>query len=543
MKNLCILILFVFLLVNCQQRSHPDLSAEIAAIPLCGTVQFTDGCSPQLDSLISGGLALVHHMTYEDAERIFDQVIQADKDCFWGHWGKAMTYIHPLWPDQPSIERLQKGWALSQRALALADTEEEKWFGQALASYYENGQNKTEKERLASYGGGWRTAYANLPSNLEAKLFHVLTRLATVPPDDKSYETQREAGAMAESVLEEIPDHPGGFHYAIHAYDFPPLATNAIRVAQNYSSIAPEIPHALHMPTHIFTRLGEWQESIDWNRRSANAAIKMPANGAVSTHYFHALDYLVYAYLQQANDKEAAEILTEVSELEGPFQTHSAAAYALAAMPARYALELRNWEQAAELPVRDPSHFAWDQYPQYEALTHFAKGIGAARSGATEIAREALVGLEQLKESMDNDPSNAYWINQIDCQKAAVNAWILFQDGKKEEGLAEMRKAADQEDAMNKNPVTPGELLPARELLADMQMEMSQPSEALENYQRTLESSPNRFNSLYGAGKAAEELGELAMARDYYLQLLQLTKSSSGERDQIRQVQSMVSGD
>ena len=272
-----ILFIFSFLQISCSDQRVPEAQrAYLTPETLCGTVQFSDGCSPKLDTLIAFGIALIHHMTYEDAEYTFDQVIELDKDCFWGYWGKAMTYIHPLWPDVPDSALLEKGYLVSQNALSLAKTKKEKLYGAAVASFFEDGLNKSKPARLEAFKNGWMTAREELPEDIEARMFSVLTMLATVSPYDKSYKVQREAGETAEKVLEIIPDHPAGFHYAIHAYDVPLLSGNAIRVAKNYYKIAPELPHALHMPTHIFTRLGYWDESIELNSRSATAALRLP---------------------------------------------------------------------------------------------------------------------------------------------------------------------------------------------------------------------------------------------------------------------------
>jgi hypothetical protein len=377
---------------------------------MCGTVQFSDGCSPKLDTLIGFGIALIHHMTYDDAEYTFNKVIESDKDCFWGYWGKAMTYIHPLWPDIPDEKTLNDGFALCQNALKLAETDKEKLYGAAVASFYEDGINKTEPERLEAFRIGWQTAANEMPDDIEARMFSVLSMLAMVSPKDKSYKIQIEAGALAESVLKIIPDHPAGFHYAIHAYDYPPLAPNAIRVAREYYKLAPEVPHALHMPTHIFTRLGYWQESIDLNLRSAGAAWKMPVNGQLSNHYFHALDYTVYAYLQKSQYEMAKGISDILDTLHVPFQSLPQIAYSLAAIPGRIALEYQNWTAAANLSL---SHldFPWNKFPQYEALLYYAKGIGAGRSKNIEIARQSLQKLEDLQKTFTDVESNNYWID------------------------------------------------------------------------------------------------------------------------------------
>jgi tetratricopeptide (TPR) repeat protein len=539
-----LLIFFIgILIISCSdEKVSEQQSIYLTSDVLCGTVQFSDGCSPQLDSLISFGFALIHHMTYDDAEYTFNKVIDMDKDCFWGHWGKAMTYIHPLWPDVPGEDRMEMGWVLSQTALGLAKTEKEKLYSTALASYYNNWRNNTEQDRLTAFKMGWMQAQEQLPGDLEAQLFHVLTMLATVSPNDKSYDVQREAGAIAEKSLETIPDHPGGFHYAIHAYDFPPLATDALRVARGYSEIAPEIPHALHMPTHIFTRLGKWDESIELNLRSAAAAWRLPINGQISTHYFHALDYLVYAYLQQSGYDEVEVLAATIDTLSAPFQVHPATAYALAAIKGRLALEYQQWTDAANLLLEYQSKVPWEKYPQYEALIYFAKGIGGSRSGSPGIAQLAYDKLEELQEKLVDPKASAYWVGKIEVQKTAVKAWQLFAQGNLEKALETMTLAVELEDATEKNPVTPGELLPVREMLGDMLLEVDRPDKALVQYELALENSPNRFNSLYGAGRSAELIGDKNKATDFFTRLLKISGSADLSRERLAHASNVVNG-
>jgi len=509
---------------------------------MCGTVQFTDGCSPQIDSLIQFGLALIHHMTYDDAEYNFNKVIKLDPDCFWGHWGRAMTYIHPVWPDSPSKERMRRGLALATRAANMAKNEREKLFGSALLAYYVDGRQKSEKERLLSFEKAWKNASTIRPDDIEARLFHGLSRLSTVAPSDKSFVVQREVGKMAENVLLEIPDHPGGFHYAIHAYDLPQLASDAIRVANNYSKISPEIPHALHMPTHIYTRLGYWQESIDMNIRSANAAWTLPVKGQISLHYFHALDYLVYAYLQKSQLSKAKTIVEGLDTLNSPFQAHSVTAYALAAMPARLAMEQQDWEAASRLSLNYSGPFPWGKFPQFASLSLFAKGIGAARSGQLGVAEETYEKLDSIHNILKDSPSVAYWAKQVEIQKTAVKGWQMYAAGAKSDGLAILNEAAVLEASTEKSPVTPGELLPVREMLGDVYLSENNPQMALENYKLTLERNPNRFNSLYGAGKAAELLDDKEEAKRFYASLLELGESGNANKLQIKEAKRLLSG-
>lgn len=537
-------VLFLYLItVTCSDEKIAETERTyLTPDILCGTVQFSDGCSPKLDTLISFGIALLHHMTYEDAEYTFNQVIELDKDCFWGYWGKAMTIIHPLWPDVPDSVTLEKGYQLSQNALSLAKTEKEKLYASAVVAYFEAGHNKTEFERLSAFKNGWRLASKVLTEDIEARMFSVLTMLATVSPMDKSYDIQREAGAIAEKTLEIIPDHPAGFHYAIHAYDVPPLANNALRVARNYFKIAPEIPHALHMPSHIFTRLGYWQESIDMNFRSAEAAWKLPAENQISGHYFHALDYLAYAYLQISEIEKAMKIAELLDTLTGTFQPNGATAYSLAAVKGRVFLETQQWSEAANISLNNHTNFPWEKFPQYEALVYYAKGIGAGRSGNAEVAEKCYQKLEELQSTFKDNQAYKYWITQIEIQKTAVKGWQLYARGKIEKSAEMLKIAADLEDATEKNPVTPGHLLPVREMLGDLLLEMNRPEEALTAYETSMINNPNRFNSLYGAGKSAELKGDMTKAKFYFAELLKLTEDSESGRDQISYAENIVNG-
>jgi tetratricopeptide (TPR) repeat protein len=342
----------------------------------------------------------------------------------------------------------------------------------------------------------------------------------------------KKAGAIAEKVLAQVPDHPGAHHYVIHAYDYPPLAPKALIVARSYGQIAPDIPHALHMPTHIFTRVGLWQESIIMNKRSAAAALKHPAGSEVSLHYPHALDYLVYAYLQQADDHKARLVMEEILIPDDSFQTHIAASYSFTAIPARFALERQQWSEAAVLEPRLPNNYPIENFPAMEAIIYFARALGAARSGNVKMANQALEKLTALHKKAEK--TSAYWAKQIEIQRLSVTAWIVYQEGRKNEALNIMQKAAELESSTGKHPVTPGEILPARELLADMLLDMGRYREAQTEYETALKRSPNRFNSLYGAGLAAELGNNKSRAVLYYKEIVKITETVKTDREQLK---------
>ena len=515
---LFVVIVFIITTACTQVAKSPELAS---AIPVCGTVQFSDGCNDEVDVQIAYGIALVHHMTYEEAEGVFTKVIEKTPECFWGHWGKALSYIHPLWNDPPSAERLQSGLELSQRALTFAKNDKEKAYGNALAAYYQNGAQKTDKERLIAFHEGWKVAHESNTKDLEVKAFYALTLIAISDPSDQTFTNQLRAGAIAESIMQEIPDHPAAFHYQIHAYDYPGLSDKALDVANNYGKIAPEIPHALHMPSHIFTRLGMWNQSIDWNTKSAARAFERKVSGGISGQYFHALDYMVYAHLQQGQDEKAKKLIADIKNLSGAFQPHPTTAYTLASVESRYFLERQLWKDAAELTVQK-SDFAWTNFPEYEVMHHFAKGLGAARAGSAKVADEEIKKIEALQQVI----KNPYWINQAEIQKKMIAAWTALNKGDKKKAVELMSGASEMEWATQKHPITPGELLPARELFGDMLMALNKPKEALEQYEMSLQRSPRRLNSVLGAASAAEKTGNADKAKTYYEQLMQLTTES-----------------
>lgn len=498
-----------------------------------GTVQFPVSCNEVARASIDEGLALLHHMTYEDAERAFAAAARAQPDCAMSYWGQAMTYIHPLWSDPPDETKFERGRALVAEAKRRgARTPRERAYVEAVEAYYAAGRAGTESVNLVEFDRGWQNVHRQFPDDPEAALFFSLSQIATADPGDKSFSRQARAGELAEKVLARIPDHPGAHHYVIHAYDYPPLAERALAVARKYGDVAPAVPHALHMPSHIFTRLGLWPESIAWNTRSAAAALEHTEAGLVSFHYLHALDYLAYAHLQRAEDRAAEDVLEKLARLEGPFTTHVASAYTLAAVPARLALERQQWAQAAQLKPRTPAGYPWNTAPAIEAITHFARALGAARSGNPMVSRESLAKLEALRDQAAR--TSAYWANQAEIQRLSALAWLIFRGGDSETALLVMEQAAELEASTEKHPVTPGEVLPARELLADMFLEMDRHQDAQSAYEAALARSPNRFNSLYGAGRAAELRGDQAQAMLFYERLVKQASSGATSRGRLQ---------
>jgi tetratricopeptide (TPR) repeat protein len=468
-----------------------------------GAVEVHASCKPAAMPHLKEGLALLHHMTYERADQAFADAAEADPDCALAFWGRAMTYIHPLWSDPPTAETFRRGAQFVERAKSLQpSTPQERAYVAAVDAYYREGRSASETANIAAFADGWARAHEQHPDDLEAASFHALGLLATADPQDKTFAGQKRAAEIAADIRARAPQHPGAHHYIIHAFDYPPLAGQALEVARHYSDIAPDVPHALHMPTHIFTRLGLWQDSIEWNERSAAAALKQPVDGAISLHYLHALDYLAYAHLQLKEDDKAQEVLRTIEAIDQPMQVEIAVPYTLAAVPARLALERQQWARAAALEPRVPESYPWDRFPAIEAITWFARALGAARIGDVAAAETAIGRLASLREAAAE--SSTYWATQVDIQRTAASAWLAFAKGDEAQALELMRKAAQLEAATEKHPVTPGEVLPAAELLGDLLMELERFSDARVAYEKSLERSPNRYNSLSGAARAAE---------------------------------------
>jgi tetratricopeptide (TPR) repeat protein len=534
-KFICVpAILFLIVFFSIHMAAIAEMTDDYG--DRIGTVNFPVSCSETSQRLMERGVALLHHMTYAGARSVFEATREADPDCALAHWGVAMTYVHPLWLDPPKPEELQLGLDLIMLAKKSGQkTAREHAYIAALEAYYQNGPERNHQARLASFEQAWGGVYREFPDDPEAAAFYALAHMATATSKDKSYQKQIEAGAVMEKLLVKIPDHPGAHHYIIHAYDFPGLADRALNVARNYGKVAPKVPHALHMPTHIFTRLGLWQESIDWNLRSAAAAWKNKFDGAITMHYLHALDYLAYAYLQQAQDEKAKEVLEIVLGLSGPFYNLNAeaTAYALAAIPARYALERQRWAEAAKQQPRKPASFQWgNRFAAFEATAHYARALGAARSGNTAAAQNAILKMETLHKIVVQ--KNAYWASQVRIQQLSAQAWLAIEKGRQVEALRLMQLAADLETSIGKHPVTPGEVLPARELLGDMLLALKRPEEALVEYEKSLTRTPNRFNSLYGAGRSAELVGDTKKTAAYFQKLLTIAARADTERPRLQ---------
>jgi tetratricopeptide (TPR) repeat protein len=494
-----------------------------------GRVHFPVSCGTATQTKFDRAVALLHSFWYSEGVKAFTAVTEADPSCAMGYWGIAMSHWYPLW-QPPSEAMLKKGWEAVERAKTLGGkTEREREYIAAIEVFYKDAPTLDHRTRALAYEKAMERLYARHPEDREAAVFYALALNATIVATDKTYANQLKAAEILEKVFAEQPDHPGVAHYLIHSYDYPPLASRGLDAARRYAQVAPSAPHALHMPSHIFTRLGLWQESVASNRDSAAASKEHRS----VFEQLHALDYQAYGYLQGAQDREAKRILDECQALAKEDLEHFASAYAFAAIPARYALERRQWSEAAALEPR-PSRVKYS-----EAITYFARALGAARSGDAASTRANVNKLQALHTALV-DTKQDYWAGQVEIQHRTAAAWLARAEGKPEEAVRLMREATTLEDATEKHPVTPGPIFPARELLGELLLELQQPAQALQEFEASMPKEPNRFNGLYGAARAAELTGEVEKARTYYGQLVALSERGDTDRPALQQAKAFL---
>ena len=507
-----------------------------------GTVTFPTSCSAAAQPSFVRGVALLHSFWFAESLKAFQAAAQADPGCGIAHWGAAMTWLGNPLAGPPVARALEEGSAAVARARAAgARTPREREWIEAIAVFYQDHATVDHRTRALAYERAMEALSRRDPADREAAVFYALALNITLDPTDKTYANQLRAAAILERAFAEAPEHPGVAHYLIHSYDFPPIAAKGLGAARRYAGIAPSAPHALHMPSHIFTRLGYWQESIDTNRRSADAArdeLRQAKLEAGSYNALHAMDYIAYAALQLGKDKDARAVVDELRRIEKIDSEQFAAAFAFAAIPARFALERRDWGAAAELGFH-PQSLSWQKFPQAESIVWFARGLGSARGGDVPGARRDVARLEALRDAM-TAAKNTYWANQAEIQRLAVAGWIARAEGKNDEALALLRQAAQREDSTEKHPVTPGAIQPAREMLAELLLELGQPAAALAEFEASGRVDPNRLHGLAGAGRAAEAAGDRAKARLYYERLIALAASADTERPEVKRARDFL---
>ncbi|MEN3334252.1 MAG: hypothetical protein V7641_3617 [Blastocatellia bacterium] len=508
-----------------------------------GHVHFPISCTSPMQIEFDRAVAMLHSFWYEKAGEAFAAIARKDPSCAMAYWGLAMTLYHPLW-EKPNAEALKNGQAIVEKARAAgAKTDRERDYISALELFYKDYANRDHLTRSLAYEKAMEQLHRRYPEDREAGIFYSLALIASAqaPPTDKTYAREKKAAGILNEVLSKEPQHPGVSHYLIHAYDSPPLANLALNAARSYARIAPSAPHALHMPSHIFTRLGLWQESIQSNIASEDAAKKFAAEMHMDGTWdeqLHAMDYLMYAYLQGAQDKQAKAILDELDQIRKTNAENFKVAYAFAAIPARYAIERRQWSDAASLKMH-PRDFSWHRFPWAEAIIHFARGVGAARSGDMSTAQQSVEKLAALENTLI-EAKDRYWANQVGIQRLAVSAWLACAEKRKEEALKLMHSAVELEDATEKHPVTPGPIVPAREMLGDILLELGEPGEALKEFEAVLVVSPGRFGSLLGAARAAKLIKNVEKARSAYSGLVAICNHADSNRVELQEAETFL---
>jgi len=509
-----------------------------------GSVAFQTSCSPVAQEKFLHGVAWLHSFEYEQAESNFSEAAAADRSCAMAHWGVAMSLYHPLWAP-PTAAELDRGRGAVARAQAISTiSDRERGFVEAIAAFYKDSAKLDHKTRALAYNVAMRRLHERFPDDREASVFYALSQAAAGTfDDDPTFAREKDAVAILNGVLEVQPDHPGVAHYLIHSLDYPPLAELAVPAARRYASIAPDSPHAQHMPSHIFTRLGLWDDSIASNLRAQAAArelVRKKSFIGASREELHAMDYLAYAYLQTGQDREAQRVLDQLYAMQKVDEPIFSVAYAATAIPARLLLERRQWRDAAalELPANVLKLAPLENFQWGEAHIHFARAIGAARMGDAAAARQEVSRLGEIEQALKIPAGTYDWKGQVGIERQIAAAWLALAEGQKEEALRLMRVAADLDDALEKHPVTPGAILPAREQLGELLLELDQPAKALGEFEASLTRAPRRLAGIYGAARAAKLAANVAKSRHYYVLLLELTKNGDAGRPEIEEARS-----
>lgn len=528
---------------GCKNKSANKATATIdflrGDLLLCGSGQFGEvsfslSCDYSVRESFDLAVSLLHSFEYAEAEKAFVKVIDVDPNCAMAYWGVAMSIYHALWK-APGMDELKKGVEVLKLAESLPKTAKEEDYLNAIGAYYSDWETVDHKVRALQMEKKMEGIFMKYPDDTEAAIFYALALKSTADLKDKNHTNERKAGKILESIFPDQPNHPGIAHYIIHNYDNPELAPMALTTARRYADIAPTSAHAQHMPSHIFTRLGLWSESINSNLRSADAARCYADASGMDGHWtseIHALDYLLYAYLQQGNIAKSKELYNYIKDINKVWGNNASLAYPFAANPARMVLENKNWVIAAELEIPTVS-FSWEEYPWEKAILHFTRALGSAHLGDIKAAEKELATLRSLHEKLLK--LDQYKADQVMIQIKASEAWIYLAKGNHERAITFMQESVTLEDATEKHPVTPGEVVPANELLGDLLLAIGKPAEALKAYESNLEKSPNRFNGIYGAGVAAKQLGYHEKALSYYKQLIELTKNANSTRPEVKE--------
>jgi len=526
----------------CGAGGHEDQQTSGAKPEKLGQVRFEVSCNASAQAEFNRGMALFHSFWFNPAIASFQRVLQLDPGCGMADWAIAvMSMGNPFaWPANPK--------AMQAASAAMADaervgtkTERERDYIAALSVFFKDWETADYRARAVALQQAIQALATRYPQDDEAQILYALVLDATALPTDKTYANQLKAAGILEPMFKKYPDHPGVAHYLIHTYDYADLAQKGLPSARAYAGIAPSVPHALHMPSHIFARVGLWHEMIESNLNSAQASKTELSDKTMNVGTYdalHAMDYLVFGQLQLAQDKAAKRVVDEVAAIRKVNVENFVSAYAFAAIPARFALERGAWKEAATLKL-SPGELAWNKFPQAEAVLVYARGLGAARIGDAVAARADVGRLRALKDAM-TAAKIGYWPGQADFQITAVSAWIALAEKRNDEALQLMRASADAEEESDKHPVTPGNVVPSRQLLGEMLLAAGQPQQALLEFERSLKRDPNRFRGIYGAARAAQVAGDRPLARDYYSKLQALAADSDSERPELAQARAFV---
>jgi len=513
-----------------------------------GRVSFTVSCTPAARKQFNRAVAWLHSFEYEEAEKAFKEVAATDPRCGMAHWGVAMSNYHPLWAP-PTAAELEKGARAVEQAKSVgAGTQRERDYIAAVELFYKDADKLGHRARADAYGEAMGRLSKRYPSDREAEVFYALALIAKgLGSGDKTYASEKAAARILNRVLAREPEHPGVTHYLIHGYDYPPLAHMAVAAARSYAKIAPSSAHARHMPSHIFTRLGMWQDSIQSNLNSKAAAEAFAVRNRMQDAWdekLHAMDYLAYAYLQGAQDAQARGVLEELNRLRKVEPESFKVAYAASAIPARYALERRRWDEAAKLTLREGllGNFPWKDFSWAEAHVHFARAVGAARTGDAAAARQEVEKLTATGRALAEIKAGYDWGKQVEIARQVASAWLAHAEGRREESLRLMRAAAELDDSTEKHPVTPGALLPAREQLGELLLELKEPAAALREFEASLVNAPNRFNGLYGAARSAALAGDRKKAEGFYKQLVAQSRHADADRPELAEAKEFLAG-
>jgi tetratricopeptide (TPR) repeat protein len=496
-----------------------------------GKVHFETSCSAEAQKLFDRGMLYQHSFWYRASQKMFEGALKADPACSTAYWGIALSL---LWNPHtvPPVKNLAEGAAAIEKARSIGfKTERERAYVDALAVMYTDYDKIDHRTRVVAYAKQMEGVARRYPDDDEAQIHYALALNTSASPADKTYANQLKGAAILEPIASRQPLHPGVAHYLIHLYDYPSIADKGIEAARRYAKIAPDAPHALHMPSHIFTRVGYWNDSIASNVASARSA----KESSDFSEELHAMDYLVYAYLQLGQDDKAKAVVDEMSTVAGFSETFIPGPYAQAASPARYVLERGDWKVAENLTVR-PTPLA-----NAQAITYFARALGAARAGHPEAAKPDITKLGELRDKL-RQAKDAYWWEQVDIQVRIASAWVLYAEGKKDDGLKAMSDAADAEDRTEKHPVTPGVPKPARELYGEMLLDGGNAKEALAAFEATLKKEPNRLGAFAGAARAAAQLGDAAKAREYFSKVVEQAGSGNGTRTEVADARKYLAG-